>query len=110
VLLGWGAVVIVDLHPEVDAADPPAAESVGRAAHGDAAQPEERVRGRLHAGEVHIELQKDVLRDLLGEAPVARHTPGEGEHHGLVFVDKSLEVGVPGAGHRGSRLPSYPQE
>jgi len=62
---------------------------------GDLTEPEAGVVGGGDAMEVAIEFEQDVLGDFLGESAVAGHAQGEGEDHGLVLIDESLEVGLP---------------
>src|SRR5208337_2594372 len=102
------AVGLVDLDPLVNTAHAPPAQGIGGPAHSDAPQPQQRMQRSFDLAQMPVELQKNILRDFFRQAAVAGHAQGERKDHRLVLVDKLLEVGLPGSGHK-SLLPSNPQ-
>ena len=66
------------------------------------------MQGIFDTAQMAVELEKNILRNFLGQTVVAGHAKGDGKDHRLVLVDELLEIGLPGSGHK-SLLPSIPQ-
>ena len=66
------------------------------------------MQGIFDAAQMAVELEKNILRNFLGQTVVAGHTKGDGKDHRLVLVDELLEIGLPGSGHK-LLLPTIPQ-
>ena len=45
--------------------------------------------------QISVQSQKNILRNLFGQAAVARHAQRQRKNHGLVLVNKLFEVGLP---------------
>ena len=48
---------------------------------------------RLDASKAPIQLEKYILRQILGRRPAAQHVQSEAEHHPLMAADKDPEGG-----------------
>ena len=74
----------------------PLARGIDGALHRHLAQPEAGVGGRFNAGQILVQAEEDVLRDLLRQVAVVQKVPEHAEHHGAVFAHQFTEVqGLP---------------
>src|SRR5271157_1891504 len=93
------AVMLFYLDPQVHLPHLAPPQRIRRAAYGHAAQPETGVCGRFNLAQMPVELQKDILRNLLGQTAVAGHAQGERKDHRLVLVHELFKVRLPAVGH-----------
>src|SRR5258706_13978184 len=69
------------------------------------------MRRRFDLAERPVELQKDLLRDLLGPAAVVQEVPGDAEDHVLMLADQSSErLVIAGRGALKRRIRGGEQE
>ena len=47
---------------------------------------------RFNPGQILVQAEEDVLRDLLRQVAVVQKMPGHAEHHGAVFAHQFAEV------------------
>ena len=69
-----------------------AAGLVDGAMHGDPAQPMDHMLFRCERGQLVVELQKDILRHLLGQRRVADDAASDAEHHRLVLTQEQAKA------------------
>lgn len=69
-----------------------AAGFINGALHGHFAQPVGGVLGGFDSGEVAMEGEEDILRDLVGKRAIMEEVPADTKDHGLVTVDEAGEI------------------
>ena len=93
------AVAFLNRHPQAHAPHLAPPQRIRRAAHRHAAQPEASVICGLDLAQALVEFQKNILRNLFGQAAVAGHAQRQRKDHRLVLVHELFKIRLPVVGH-----------
>src|ERR1019366_6956771 len=90
---------VFELNPKIHAAHLAPPQRIRRPAHRHPPQPVNCVQRRLDLAQMPIQLEKNILRNLLGQPAIAGHPGGERKHHRLVLVHELFKLRLPVVGH-----------